>query len=197
DNLTLFEVLDNLGTLLRTALFKNGTTRNDDIAATLVHLEDFEWLRRVHERADVADRTDVNLAARQEGNGAVEIDGEATLDLVEDHAFNALALVELLFETNPAFLAASLFTAEHGFTKRVLDALDVDFYFIAGAELAVLGLGPEFLERNTACYFQTDINDGHVFFDGRNDALYDGTFNGRLCAERFVEKARKIVARRI
>jgi hypothetical protein len=35
---------------------------------------------------DVADRTDVDLRARQERDGAVEIDGEAALDLVEDDA---------------------------------------------------------------------------------------------------------------
>src|SRR5690606_23792161 len=126
-----------------------------------------------------------------------EVDREATLDLVEDDAFNALVLVELLFQTNPALFAASLFTAQHRFAKRVFDALDVNFDFVADVQLAVLGLRAEFLERNAAFYFQTDINDGHVFFDGRNDALYDGTFNSGFCAEGFVEKARKIVARRI
>jgi hypothetical protein len=55
-----------------------------DVAAALVHLEDFERLRRVHQRGDVADRADIDLAARQEGHGAVQIDGEAALDLVED-----------------------------------------------------------------------------------------------------------------
>ena len=44
----------------------------------------------MHQRGDVADRADVDLAARQEGHGAVEIDGEAALDLVEDDAFDVL-----------------------------------------------------------------------------------------------------------
>jgi hypothetical protein len=60
----------------------------------LVHLQDLERLRHVHQRADVADRTDVDLRARQEGHGAVEIDGEAALDLVEDDAFDLLVGVE-------------------------------------------------------------------------------------------------------
>jgi hypothetical protein len=96
DNLAFFEVLDDFRTLFSAGFFKNGTTRNDDVAATLVHLEDFEGLRVVHQRGYVADRTDVDLRTRQEGNGAVEIDGEATLDLVEDHAFDALAGLNLL-----------------------------------------------------------------------------------------------------
>ncbi len=68
DNLAFFEVLNDFRTLLGTGLFQNGTARNDDVAATLVHLEDFEGLRVVHQRGNVADRTDVDLRARQEGD---------------------------------------------------------------------------------------------------------------------------------
>src|SRR5690606_2346213 len=92
DNLTLFEVLDDLGTLLGAAFLEDGAARHDDVAATAIHLEDLEGLRVVHERGDVADRTDVDLRTRQEGDGAVQIDGEAALDLVEDDAFDALPL---------------------------------------------------------------------------------------------------------
>src|SRR5690606_19049794 len=90
DNLAFFEVLNDFRTLLSTGLFENRTARNDDVAATLVHLEDFEGLRVVHQRSDVTDRTDVDLRTRQEGDGAIQIDGEAALDLVEDDAFDAL-----------------------------------------------------------------------------------------------------------
>lgn len=41
NDLTFFKVLNDFRTLFRTALFKNGTTRDNDVAATLVHLEDF------------------------------------------------------------------------------------------------------------------------------------------------------------
>ena len=92
DDLAFFELLDDLRTLFGAALFEDGAARHDDIAAALVHLEDLERLRHVHQRADVADRTDVDLRARQEGHGAVEVDGEAALDLVEDDAFDALVL---------------------------------------------------------------------------------------------------------
>src|SRR5688572_26103184 len=98
DNLAFFEVLDDFRALFCAGFFKNGTARHDDVATALVHLEDFEGLRNMHERGDVADRADVDLRTRQEGDGAIEIDGEATLDLVEDDAFNALAIAELDFE---------------------------------------------------------------------------------------------------
>src|SRR5690606_32991270 len=40
DNLALFELLDDFRTLFGARFLENGTTRYDDIAATLVHLED-------------------------------------------------------------------------------------------------------------------------------------------------------------
>ena len=126
DHLALFELLDDFRTLLGAALFEDGTTRDDDIAAALVHLEDLEGLRHVHQRPDIADRTDVDLRTRQEGNGAFEIDGEAALDLVEDDAFDALVVVVHLFELDPALFAAGLLAAEHGLAHRVLDAVDID-----------------------------------------------------------------------
>ena len=43
---------------------------------------------------DVAHRADIDLAARQEGHGAVEIDGEAALDPAEDRAGDALVRLE-------------------------------------------------------------------------------------------------------
>src|SRR5690606_39764996 len=70
------EVLDDLRTLLGTALFEHRAARHDDVAATAIHLEDLEGLRVVHERGDVADRTDVDLRTRQEGDGAVQIRSE-------------------------------------------------------------------------------------------------------------------------
>ncbi len=80
DDLALFERGDQLGTSLGAGLFEDGAARHDDVAAAAIHLEDLEGLRLAHQRADVADRTDVDLRTRQEGHGAVEIDGVAALD---------------------------------------------------------------------------------------------------------------------
>ncbi len=75
DNLTFFEVLHQFLALLGTRFFQHGPARHDDVAAAAIHLQDLEELRRRHQWADVADRTDVHLRTRQEGHGAVEIDG--------------------------------------------------------------------------------------------------------------------------
>ncbi len=90
DDLTLFEVLHQFLALLGAGLFQNGAARDHDVAAAAVHFQDLERLLDVHQRRDVADRPDVDLAARQERHRAVEIDREAALDLIEDHARDLL-----------------------------------------------------------------------------------------------------------
>src|SRR5690606_36617509 len=154
DDLALLEVMDDLRALLGPAFLEHGATRQDDVATAAIHLEDLEGLRVVHQRGDVADRPDVDLAARQEGHGAVEINGEAALDLVEDDAFAALTLVELLFELDPALLAARLLAGKHRFAERVLDAVDVDLDLVASLQL--LGARSELLQRDAALDLEAD-----------------------------------------
>jgi hypothetical protein len=148
----------------------------------------------VHQRGDVADRADIDLAARQEGHGAVEIDGEATLDLVEDDAFDALALRELLLELDPALFAAGLVAGKHRFAKRVLDALDIDLDCVADLQRGVPALGAELLQRDATLDLEADVDDGHVLFDGRDEAPDDLAFARMAVRERLFEKRREIVA---
>ena len=108
DDLALFEILHQFLALLGARLFQHGAAGDHDVAAAAIHFQDLELLRHVHQRGDVADRADVDLAARQEGHGAVEIDGEAALDLVEDDAGDLLVVLEALLELAPAFLAPRL-----------------------------------------------------------------------------------------
>src|SRR6266700_7729951 len=120
DDLALFEVLHQFLALLGAGLFQHGAARYHDVAAAAIHLEDLERLRVVHQRCDVADRPDVDLRTRQEGYRAVEIDGEAALDLVEDDAVDLFVVLERLFELAPALLAACLVARQHGFAERIL-----------------------------------------------------------------------------
>ena len=77
-----FEILHQFLALLGSRLFQHGAAGDHDVAAAAIHFQNLERLIDVHQRGDVADRSDVHLAARQEGHGAVEIDGEAALDPV-------------------------------------------------------------------------------------------------------------------
>ena len=150
DNLTLFEVLHQFLALLGPGLFQDGAARDDDIAAPAVHLEDLERLRIVHERRHVADRPDIDLRTRQEGDGAVEIDGEPALDLIEDGALHLLVILERLFQLAPAFLAARLVARQHGFAERILNPFEIDFDGVADLDLGIAAGAGEFAQRHAA-----------------------------------------------
>src|SRR5690606_28715234 len=128
-----------------------------------------------HQRRDVTNRTNINLRTRQEGHGTVEIDREAALDLIEDDAFDTLAGIEFGFETNPAFFTTRLFARQDSLAQRVFDALDIDLDFVTG--LQFLGGNAKFLERHTTFDLEADIDDGHVFINGRDKTLDDRSFS--------------------
>ena len=197
EHLTLFQALDEIGALFGAGFLENGTARDNDVAAALVHLEDLERLRGAHERADVADRADIHLAARQEGNGAVEVDGVAALDLVEDGAFDLLVGLEGLLQTHPRMLAAGLFARQDGFAERVLDALEVNFDLIARLQGAVDALGAELAQRHAAFGLQANVDDGEVLLDRNDTAVDDRAFGEGIGVEALFEHCREIVAGRI
>jgi hypothetical protein len=108
EHLALAQVGHELRALLRAGLLQHGAPRHHDVAAAAIHLQDLERLLQAHERPDVAHRADVDLAARQEGRGAVEVDGEAALDAADDRALHALVLGVGDLEMVPGFLAPGL-----------------------------------------------------------------------------------------
>ena len=198
DDLAFGQRLDETGALFGTGFFQNGATRHDDVAATTVHLENLEGLRNVHQRGDIAHGADIDLAAGQERDGAVEIDGEAALDAAEDHAFDALAFAEFIFQLVPCGFAACAVARQHRFAIGILDPVDIDFDFVADLQAMVLTGGGELAQRHAAFRLQTDVDDGLVVFDCSDRALDDAAFesavNGSGAAQRFVEKCRKIIA---
>ena len=187
-DLAFLEVGDQLVAGLGAALLEHGAARDDDVAARAVHLQDLERLRRAHQRADVAHRADVDLAAGQERDRAVEIDGEATLHAAEDHAGDALVVLELTLELGPGFLAAGLFAREHGFTVLVFHALEIDFDDVADLDLVLLSRSGEFLERDAPFGFQADIDQDEFIFDSDDGAFQHAAFETRAGAEGFLEQ---------
>ncbi len=125
----------------------------------------------VHQRRYVADRTDIDLRARQERHGAVEIDGEAALDLIEDDALNLLLVLERAFELAPALFAARLVARQDRFTERVLDALQVNLDLIADLDFVAAAGSGEFAQLDAAFGLQSDVDDGDVLFDADDDSL--------------------------
>src|SRR6185295_13259055 len=197
DHLTLFEVLHQLLALLGAGLFENRAARHHDVAAAAIHLQDLERLRIVHQRCDVADRTDVDLRARQEGDSAVEVDGEAALDLVEDDAVDLLVIVEGLLQLAPAFLAARLVARQHGFAERIFDPVEEHLDLVANLEIAFAAGAGEFAQRDAALGLQADVDDGHVLFNCNYLALDDGAFLQIAAGEGLVQHCSEIVTGRI
>src|SRR5258708_4033422 len=197
DHLTLCEVLHQFLALLGAGLFQNRAARHHDIAAAAVHLEDLERLRVVHQGRDVADRADVDLRARQEGNGAVEVDGEAALDLVEDDPVDLFVVLERLFELAPAFLAARLVARQHGFAERILDAVEEHLDLVTDLDIAFAARSCEFAQRHPAFGLQADVDDGHVLFNRDDLALDDRAFLQVAAGKGFIEHRGEIVAGRI
>src|SRR5690606_24106828 len=106
--LALGHVADDLGALFGARLFKHRTARDDDVAARAVHLEDGERLRLTHQRAAVADRTDVHLASGQIGVDAAQIDGGGAHHAAADRTIHGLFLLGDTLKTRPGFLALGL-----------------------------------------------------------------------------------------
>ncbi len=183
DDLAFLERGHQRGALLGAALFEHGAAGDDDVAAAAIHLQDLEGLRLVHQRADIAHWPNVDLRAREKCHGAIQIDGEAALDAAEDHAGDALFIVEGLLQTNPAFLAAGLVAAQHRFAERIFDALQIDLDRVADIDVRRLARHREFLEGHTAFGLQSDIDDGEIILDGDDGAADDRAFLRGLALE--------------
>ena len=195
DDLTLFEVLHQLLALLGACLFQHGAAGDDDVAAAAIHFQNLERLIDVHQRRHVADRPDVDLRTRQEGHGAVEIDGEAALDLVEDDAGDLLVVLERGLQLAPAFLPPRLVAREHRFAERVFHALQIDFHLVADLQLGLPARTGEFPQRHAPFGFQADVDDGQILFDADDLAFDDRTFLQVSGSERLVEQLGKIFTR--
>src|SRR6185437_12840973 len=176
EDLALLEARHQLRAGLGAALFEHGAARDDDVAARAVHLEDLEGLRRSQQRGDVTYRADIDLAARQERDRAIQIDGEAAFDAAEDHAGHALIGLEALFELRPCLFAPRLLSRNLRFAVLVFHALEINFDGIAGLDLGRAARGREFLQCDAAFGFEADIDERHIVLDGDDDALDDRAF---------------------
>src|SRR5579862_523933 len=191
EDLALLEAGDQFEALLGAALLENGAARYDDVAARAVHLEDLEGLRRTQQRSDVAHRADVDLAARQEGDSAVQVDREAAFDAAEDRAGHPLVGLKTLFQKGPGFLAPGFLARQRGFAVLVLHALEEDFDDVADLDLRPGAAGGEFLQRDAAFRFEADIDEGGIILDRDHTPLDDGAFEPVGDAKRLIEQRGK------
>src|SRR5262245_20634077 len=196
DDLPLFQVLHQFLALLGARLFQDSAARHHDVAAATIHFQDLERLGLIHERGDVADRPDIDLAAGQKRHRAIEIDGEAAFDLIEDDALDLFVAVERLFQLAPALLAARLVAREHGFPERVLHPLEVNFDRIADLDVCLPARTREFAQRQPPFGLGPDVDDGEVLLDRDDRSLDHGAFLRTTVGEGFFQQFREIFAGR-
>ena len=132
------------------------------------------------------------MAARQERDGAVEVDGEAAFDAAEDDAGDAQFFFEAAFELGPGFFAARFVAREDRFAHRVFDAIEEDFDIVADGDFGRLAREGEFLESDLAFGLQTDVDDREFFFDGDDAAFDDVAFFEAVRLEALIEQGGEI-----
>ena len=92
-HLILLELLHQLLALARPLVLEDHATRDDDVAAALVQLDDLELELLAEQLVDVRDATERDLRTREERVDAHEVDDHATLDLLDERAFDRLIVL--------------------------------------------------------------------------------------------------------
>ena len=143
------------------------------------------------QRSDVAHRPDVDLAAGEKRDGAVEVDGKPALDAAKNGSGDPVVRLKALLELGPGLLAPRLLARQLGLPVLVLHPLEVDLDGVAHMDLGLRASGGELLQRNAALRFQADIDQHGVVLDRDDPALDDGTFETGDDPERFIEERGK------
>src|SRR2546430_16546329 len=86
-------MLEGLRALFALLAFQQLLARDDDVAALLVELDDGDLNGLTLHAIEIADGTQVDLRAWQEGAGAHDIDRETALDAIDDDGLDWLLLV--------------------------------------------------------------------------------------------------------
>ncbi len=111
---------------------------NDDIAELLVDLDDLAVDVLADELVVVADRLDVDLAARQEGLDAEHVDDHATLGAGLDKALDDLVVLEGLVDAVPGLQRAGFAVGKHQLALLVLGGLYIDLHLVADLDVGII-----------------------------------------------------------
>ena len=162
DDGAFLQVGQQLLALLARRGFQHGATRDDDVVALAVELDDLEFEFLVLVGRGVLDRTHVDQRAGQEGADAVGHDGEAALHLAVDDALDQGALVEGLLQVVPGGDALGLLARQARLAVAILEHLDGDADVVARLDLDLAAIAAEFVEGNEALGLEAGVDDDEV-----------------------------------
>src|SRR4029078_6422790 len=92
-DLVLLELLHQLLALAGTLGLEDHATRDHDVAATLVELDDLELVLLAKQLVDVRDASQRDLRAGEECVDTHVVDDDTTLDLLDECAFDRLIVL--------------------------------------------------------------------------------------------------------
>ena len=141
---------------------------NDDVAELLVDLDDLAVDVLVDELVVVADRLDVDLAARQEGLDAEHVDDHTALRAGLDEALDDLVVLEGLVDSIPRLEGTGLAVGKHQLALLVLSGLDIHFHLVADLDVGIIA---ELGHGDDALALAADGDDDLALGDGGHLAL--------------------------
>ena len=131
DDGAFLQLVEQFGALGAVFLLDDRATRNDDVVALLVELDDLELVHLAFEVARVAHGAHVHERTGQERAHEIDFDGEAALDAAVDEALDDLLLLERGLEAFPGAGTLGFFAREARFAGTVFDAVECDFDVVA------------------------------------------------------------------
>ena len=176
---------EQLGALIAETFNQKFAAGNDDVVTFNVDLDDFDIVFFAEVIVNVADRTDINLAAGQEGGEAFDINHDAALDFVAHEALDNITFAVFGGDAVPSLDGISLFKTQGGLVLTVFDFFKVNVDFIADVDLVVF---QEFIGRNETFGLVADINQCTIGTLLGDFSLDDFAFGDRLTGFSGAEK---------
>ena len=182
---------EELFALFTHGLFEHGATRNNDVVALAIELDDLEFDVLAFERRGVLDRTDVDERTRQECADAVDHHSQATLDLAGDQTGLDHALFQRVFQIDPGCEALGLLAGQLGLAVAVFDAVDSHLNEVARLDVDAALIVLEFVDVDQAFGLQTCVDNDELVFNRNN--LGGDHFTGAhfLAREAFLKEGGK------
>ena len=169
EDLTLFELADDLFTLCLQLLLDKSLVRNNNVAELLVDLYNLELHCLAYEYVVVAYRVNVDLASWQESFDTENVNNHTTLSAALDVTLDNLLVVESCVNTLPRLAQASLLVRKYQLTLSVLLVLYVNLNLVAYLEVWVV---TELRSWDDTVALVTDVYDNFLLVGSDNSTFY-------------------------
>ncbi len=144
--------------------FQKRAARQDDVAAFFVEFDNFEAIFLVDEFVEIARRTELDLAARQERAHA-DVDGQTAFDAARDRAFDRFVALGDLGDLFPNHELVGFFLAQNAKTVFVFRRFDVNIDRVADFDVQFAAGAFKFIFGHLPFGFVSDIDDDKIAYE--------------------------------